>query len=294
MTHRWRHGDMWHEQTVTDLLCEAANPFITYHQFNSKMERVVGADWLWWWVYATGECFGLLCQAKTLPPNGNGWKIDFRYPNGTGDQMRNLFKTADLFEVPAAYMLYCGDIEYRGDLRCVPRHDPQPCGRCERASVSIVAGLLAEYVSVGVRPAEAATNAFHLSLPLEDLADPVGGLAPVMDLNIGGIGDTELRGFLFKPQHGPRQIAKGLLAPVSQVRHLQFSLATAEPVDVGAHMTVFPEVPADRGHFGSPYFQHILRGLRAEPPTYMQDILVGRKTPSWVTEHVAGIVVVHL
>ncbi|MFD8322682.1 hypothetical protein [Kitasatospora purpeofusca] len=55
---------------------------------------------------------------------------------------------------------------------------------------------------------------------------------------------------------------------------------------------LFPQLPRDRGHFPVPYLPHVLGGLRAEVPGYVADALAGRTPPDWVTERLAGIVVV--
>src|SRR5260370_6407464 len=55
---------------------------------------------------------------------------------------------------------------------------------------------------------------------------------------------------------------------------------------------VFRHLPTDRGHFSVPYLAHVLGGLRHQPPDYVQDLLAGRTPPRWVTEAVAGIVVI--
>ncbi|MFJ2154045.1 hypothetical protein ACIOHB_35475 [Streptomyces microflavus] len=36
----------------------------------------------------------------------------------------------------------------------------------------------------------------------------------------------------------------------------------------------------------------MLRGLRAEVPDYVRDVLEGRTPPAWVTDHLGGIVVI--
>lgn len=56
--------------------------------------------------------------------------------------------------------------------------------------------------------------------------------------------------------------------------------------------SLFRDIPDDHGHFPVPYLAHMLRGLRAEAPDYVRDVLEGRTPPAWVTDRVAGIVVV--
>jgi hypothetical protein len=55
---------------------------------------------------------------------------------------------------------------------------------------------------------------------------------------------------------------------------------------------LFENVPNDYGHFSVPYLAHMLCGLRAEVPSYVRDVLEGRTPPTWVTDHVGGIVVI--
>ncbi|WP_405775543.1 hypothetical protein [Streptomyces sp. NBC_01538] len=55
---------------------------------------------------------------------------------------------------------------------------------------------------------------------------------------------------------------------------------------------LFSDLPADRGHFSVPYLVHVLRGLRSEVPGHVRDVMEGRTPPAWVTDHLAGIVVI--
>jgi hypothetical protein len=60
-------GEMWREESATDVLCWRASPHLRPVTFNRHQEGHVGADWLWWFVDAdTGTAFGMLCQAKNL------------------------------------------------------------------------------------------------------------------------------------------------------------------------------------------------------------------------------------
>lgn len=47
-----------------------------------------------------------------------------------------------------------------------------------------------------------------------------------------------------------------------------------------------------RGHVSVPELTHVLGGLHHWHPDYVQDVLADRNTPSWVTDAVAGIVVI--
>lgn len=214
--------------------------------------------------------------------------IDFRYPNGTGEQMKRLFQTADLFQIPAVYMLYFGGPDYRKDLTCGPQHT-STCIRCQKASVSILAGLVAELISLD--PRHSAEDAFHESSPLEYLANPNIESGPIRDLHVRSL-EPDLQTFLDLPQTGARHVARMIFKAVSEVRRRQFARARADLLDEGA-TSLFSELPRDRGHFGAPYFQHVLRGLRSSIPPYVRDVLAGHEPSGSVTQHLGGIVVVH-
>jgi uncharacterized protein DUF6615 len=281
--------DRWHEQTATDLLCAAAYPAVRYVPFTAPQERVVGADWLWWWVGETGECFGMLVQAKNLYRVRSSWSIDFEYRNG--EQMRSLFEAAHVLKVPAGYLLYCGNLHYRKGLQCEGAHGDLPCSDRERAGVTFLTALMVRYL-LGRdwgRPSEAAVAAFHHSVPLEDLVDPDVAQHPIMDLNLRFL-DLSLREFLVRPQTDVRRIARHIFADVSRTRLHQFAAAVADRVD--AETSVFTEFPADMGHFGLPYFSHILRGLRPRLPQYIEAILDGRDISGVIPDNVVGVVVV--
>jgi len=68
MTDRVDQGMMWDERIVTDLLLAEAykENGIRYAPFTQRQESEVGADWIWWFIDRSGECFGMLIQAKSL------------------------------------------------------------------------------------------------------------------------------------------------------------------------------------------------------------------------------------
>ncbi len=284
---RLTQGQTWHEETATDLLCTEAYPTIEYVDFNRRQENKTGSDWLWWWITPSGECFGLLIQAKNLKRD-RGWSIDLSYNNR--EQIRQLLLTSDTLSVPAAYVLYCGDREYRRDLPCRPPHAADSC-HCERAGVSIVPAMMAQNEMHALTSTEdQAVNVFQLSMPLEDLV--LSNAKPIDDLNRGYVGE-ELRHFLQHPQDGPRSTAKEILRQLSIQRDGQFSVESSLLHRYETSM-VFSNLPADRGHFGAPYFPHVLRGLRKEIPDYVHAIVENRSRPAEVPDTVAGIVLVHL
>jgi len=253
--------------------------------FTHHEENVVGADWLWWWVDESGECFGMLVQAKRLHHRDGQPQLDLRH-NG-GQQMTRLFSSANLLQVPAVYALYLGGVEFRG-MRCSEEHSNE-CERCRRASVSLTTALQAELNSLG-SARDAATLALSTSLPLEDFVNPEMTAEPVHDLNLQNL-QPDLRQFLLQRQIGARQVARELFRMVSDDRSMQFSADVADRA-VTAADTVFADLPQDMGHFSEPYFRHVLRGLRTRVPDYVHDVVAGQRPPKEITDRVGGIVVV--
>lgn len=294
-----RTGNMFSEETLTDLLLVEAHEFgVRFRKFTRREESRNGADWLWWWVDATGISFGMLVQAKILKKRSETWHIDFGYRRDrTGPrQIDTLIAASDDFKVPAAHVLYCGTPDYRAGLDCGLSHpEGAHCRDRERAGVSIVPSILPQYLAptatatlAGTARDTLAAEAFHYAQPLEDIADPEGPQTRMRSL---AKADRDVVEFLWRPQIGARRVAKAMLEHVHAARMRQFSAAAVEmmpPVDDA----VFPRLPADRGHFPRPYMDHILRGLRHRPPDYVQDVLDGRTPPPSVTSRIAGIAVV--
>lgn len=283
MTGCERDGSSWREETISELVWQAARPWVMYADFTRHEEAAVGADWLWWWVDATGECFGMLVQAKRLHAVGNNWAIDFNA--NKGEQMRRLFRTAEIFSVPAFYVLYMGGVNYRRSFSCGPNHGPE-CEQCKKVSVSVMAGLLARLVGPSVR--DGANAALNYSVPLENLAESAS--EPIYDVNWKQV-DADLRAFLLEGQTGARNVAKILFSEVSSVRSGMFSADVAERARVDSDV-IFRDVPLDSAHFGIAYFDHVLRGLRRSPPAYVQYIMAGREPSRSLTANVAGVVVI--
>ncbi|WP_371647876.1 MULTISPECIES: hypothetical protein [unclassified Streptomyces] len=290
MTRMLDAGGMFHEVAATQVLLSTASPRIQFVE-TAGQEKENGADWLWWWVDRDGTCYGLLVQAKILKVHGTRWSIDFTYktPGDNRTQLSKLIGAANRFQVPAAYILYCGDSQYRSTLNCDRTHDDALCKERDRAGVSIVSALVAE-TAVGLGGRSAGVMAFHDATPVEDIASPDHLDAPIVPL-VRSL-DEGLDRFLRQPQRGSRRVAKELLRPVQQIRYGQF--AGAAVMDRAAPVTgaLFENVPNDFGHFSVPYLAHALRGLRAEAPDYVRDVLEGRTPPAWVTDHLGGIVVI--
>jgi hypothetical protein len=233
----------------------------------------------------------MLVQAKNLKRVGGGrWDVDISYAERK--QIIDLLNASDLLKVPAVYVLYCGDLAYRLDLTCGRGHTSDALDRCHRSAVcalpALIARQLATYNALDSQ-GQAAIDAYQYAFPLEDLADTSLGTPFVNDLNLHHI-NGELLQFLTQPQGMPRDIAKKIFGMVSRVRFGQFSLAVSEHQWVDEDAVVFGDLPTDRGHFGVPYFDHVLRGLRRQPPDYLVAVANGEEPPSWLSGHVAGIV----
>jgi hypothetical protein len=280
----------WLEESVTDVAVHKGLPEVRLVQFNRHQEGGgIGADYLWWWLdQASGECFGMLVQAKRLRHRGERWIIDIGHRRGT--QLGDLVRTAQQFAVPAMYGIYTGGLVFRRDLRCLHEEKPD-CQGCRRMAVSLISAY--QLWTTWGSPVDTATTVFNESIPLEDLVDPALGAGEVCDLNLPNIGPGELRDFLLNDQHGPREIAKRIFRVVSADRTNLFSATLAEPVTI-PDAPIFPVVPTDTGHYPGSYFAHFLRGLRATLPQYVLDLLEGRTLPQEVTSRVAGVILVRI
>lgn len=286
----------WDEEHATVRLIHAAHPVARYIPFTRNQEggsptySGTGADWLWWWLSPTGECFGMLVQAKNLKRVGGRWDVDLDY--GKRRQIADLLSASDLLKVPAVYTLYCGDLAYRSDLTCGEGHTPDALDRCHRSAVCALPALIASQLTTFTAldpPGQAAVEAYQYAIPLEDLADTSRGKPIVDDINRHHI-NGELLDFLTQPQGLPRDIAKKVFRMVSRMRSGQFALAAREHQRVDGGAAIFGDLPTDRGHFGAPYFDHILRGLRRQPPKYLAALANGEDPPAWISGLVSGIV----
>lgn len=285
----------WEEEHATIQLIHAAYPTARYVPFNTNQEggsanaSGTGADWMWWWLSATGECFGMLVQAKNLKRVGQKWDVDLDYAKRR--QIIDLLNASDLLRVPAAYALYCGDLAYRHDVTCGPHHTSDAFDRCHRSAVCVLPALIANQLAsytVFDSTSQAAIEAFQNAFPLEDLADTTLSTPFVADLNLQRV-SGELLEFLTQPQGLPRDIAKKIFTMGSMMRSGQFAAAVDEQQRVDADDVVFSDLPADQGHFGVPYFDHILRGLRRRTPDYVDAVANGEDPPPWLSRIVAGI-----
>ncbi len=293
MRTRVEHGGMWDERTVTHLLLAEAHEVgqIRYAEFTQPEEREVGADWIWWFIDRSNECFGMLVQAKTLSTtNGRNYRINFGYRKS--EQITRLCDNAKLLGVPPVYVLYCGDVTYRSSLGCTPQcEQPLICDECERKSVAVLPGIIA-HKTMEYDRSKTARIAYQFASPLESIGEP----APKgrrLYLAWADVTDPALKSFLTRPQSGARGIAKSILEQVLRMRMGHASAITGDGVDARAN-AVFHEYPEDRGHFSVPYMPHVLDGLRSSPPEYVSMFIESGNVPDAIVQTARGIVVVYV
>ncbi|EAP98831.1 hypothetical protein JNB_01645 [Janibacter sp. HTCC2649] len=280
-------GLTWSEETVTEISLPAGLPYVKPVVFNRPQESAVGADWLWWWLdLSSGVCFGMLVQAKRVKGGAGKWTVDVSH--GGGVQRESLMAVADLFEVPAVYCVYMGGPSLREGMGCT-HGGVVPCQGCTRMAITLMPAL-------SLPLSRTKLQLFDLTVaegvPLEDLGDTARPAGVVKDVNFRQLAEgSELRAFLTEEQRGPSEIAKQIFRSVSIRRANQKSAAVAERLQIVGEQ-VFLDLPGDRGHFGVPYFPHVLRGLRMNPPNYVRDLLAGMSVPSEVSEAVAGVVLI--
>jgi hypothetical protein len=290
MDERDRTGLGWVEESVTDIAIHKGIPEVRVVQFNRQQEGGgIGADYLWWWLdQGSGECFGMLVQAKRLNRTASKWTVDIGHRDGK--QLGDLSRTASHFEVPAMFAVYTGGQLFRRDLP--PFHDKDPhCISCRRMAISIISAY--QIWDSWQSPRDTATMVLNDSIPLENLVDPALGAGTVRDLNLPSIASPELRNFLLHDQQGPREVAKRIFAAVSKQRSTSFSAVLAEPMTI-ASAPIFPEVPRDTGHYPNSYFEHFLRGLRTSPPPYVRDLQENRPASPEIAGRVAGVILINI
>ncbi|MFB7243047.1 DUF6615 family protein [Streptomyces populi] len=266
MNFRASMGEMWHEETVTDILCQHAAPYVRPIRFNQNQEGKVGADWLWWWLDPSGDCFGMLVQAKSLKRSGKSWRVDFDYRGGR--QIDSLVQVAGIFEVPAVYTLYCGDLSYREDLSCGSSLHDSSCSRCFRAGVSIIDAFGALRLQRAF-PDSVGSYAFQFSSPLEDIANSTGS----NDWPSGPMGST-LRQFVTEPKTRAREIAMKIFQVATKTMMVAYAGSSIHQVDAAA--------------------SYFLQGWRSQLPAYVREVMSGGSMPPEMRNSIAGIVVLHL
>ena len=287
-----RAGFQAHEQALTEILLTRTAPPLAVVPFTQRQEAATGADWLWWWRGTAGEWFGALVQAKRNKPRLGGPWYDFGYASSNGArQVESLLQSAAHLGVPAVYVLY--NHPAVPDWSCLA----SPCCYVGRESwrtrlgvavlPALLAGSLAGFEEV----------APCFSRPLECLACrvPLRGHTSWLGPDIR---DPQLQAFLQEepPAGGARQVARMLLAQLQDLRAQQFGVATQDVVHRPSVSpdAVFKELPDDRGHFGEPYFEHVLRGLRSRAPWYIEELVQGGLVDGVAQElpDVAGVVIV--
>jgi len=277
-------GLQWTEEPVTEILLSRTAPEVRFATFTRNQEAAVGADWLWWWVSASGESFGMLVQAKRLYVRNKKWS--FKFNHNSGEQRRALFEAAETLDVAPVYSLYLGTQQYRGGASCgADDHDAADCEACTLRTVSVMPANLAE--SHLVVDAE---STYERSLALEAAFDNAEEQAAWLGAINAQLTD-EVREFVTKPQAGVRAIARSLVDRVLQERAGQFSKNVDELVRTEQLGPVFQELPGDRGHFGEPYLPLMLRGLVHAPPAYVLSVLAGEPLGEPPAPNVAGVVV---
>lgn len=240
----------------------------------------------------------MLVQAKRLTLSGVQWRFDFGYQSSAGSQQANLRSTAASLDLIPVYALYLGTGDYRRWAQCPDDHRGRRCPSCVKRSISLMPALLADPAIVY----DSATT-YERSVALEDLWMP----SPMRALLIPTLMeqmDSDLARFLLSPQKGARAVARSAIDRVLKVRAGQFSAVSPSAPSMmgeGSHDQlgpVFPDLPADTGHWGVPYFKHVLDPLRHVPPDYALEIESRRfdaeELASTMPPEVAGVVVVRL
>jgi hypothetical protein len=250
-----RAGFSAHEQALTEIVLTRAAPAARVWTFSQREEAKTGADWLWWW-RGGGQWFGALVQAKRNKPARREPWYDFGYRTGSGQrQVDVLLGTARRHRVPAVYVLY--------------NHPPIPAGvSVSRPCCSSGYEGWRTRLRVAVLPALIAQA---LVGGMEDAALLIRSLQPAVT-------DPGLLQFLTgQPSTLPSLVARGVLAQLTSARFGQFREATPEleRLDREVLGRLFTDLPLDQGHFAEPYFDHVLRGLRREPPWYVAAALEG-------------------
>lgn len=304
-TEAWRHMQAcerahlrWAEPAITEMVMAYAAQAVTVVPFTQPAESVSGADWVWWWVDGT-SAYGMLVQAKRLTITDDAWSFDFGYRVGHSSKLQRelLMRSASELGLVPVYALYLGTGAYRDWEPCSEAHAGRRCVSCVKRTVSVMPALLANEWAV-----TSATETYARSVALEEVYRP-SHIDPWLFRGLVTQLAPELGDFLRTRQDGTRAVAKSMIAKVLTVRAGQFSAPTMNPVHVrnGKHDRlgpVFGELPDDTGHFGVPYFEHVLGPLHQAPPEYVLEIESGSidaaNLESDVPEGIAGIVVTRL
>ncbi|MBF9316584.1 hypothetical protein HA135_07230 [Mycobacteroides chelonae] len=287
-------GLRWGETSITEMVLSRTARTITVAPFTQRAESISGADWIWWWLDDTAA-YGMLVQAKRLVITAGRWRFDFEYPRGSGVQRARLMSTAAALDLVPVYAIYLGTADYRGWEPCPDRHTPEGCVSCTKRTLSLMPAILARDMYT-----YSAAVTYACSIALEDVRasrDTRGAVPPTLLPELA----PELYDFLTTRQRGVLGVSRAMIDRVLKVRAGQFG-ALAAPVETvinGGHDDlgrIFPQVPADTGHWGFPYFNQILDPLKHAPPDYVLALESGAanadEIASVMPEDAAGIVVV--
>ncbi|WP_425005604.1 DUF6615 family protein [Mycolicibacterium sp. S3B2] len=285
----------WGETSITEIVMSRAAAAVNVVPFTQPAETVSGADWVWWWVDST-SAYGMLVQAKRLTLRQDRWRFDFGYR--TGSQHANLSSAAASLNLIPVYALYLGTGDYRNWEPCPDDHRGRRCPSCVKRSISLMPALLADPAIVN----DSATT-YERSVALEELWTPSSRGAPLIPVLMEQM-DPELIDFLLTPQTGARAVARSAIDRILRVRAGQFAAAAPPAPSImrgGGHDqlgSVFPDLPSDTGHWGVPYFKHVLDPLQHVAPDYVLEIesreFDADEVASTMPEDVAGVVVVRL
>jgi hypothetical protein len=289
-------GLRWGETTITEIVLSRTAKVITVAPFTQRAESTSGADWIWWWLDDTAA-YGMLVQAKRLTVTAGKWHFDFEYPRGTGDQRSSLMSTAAALDLVPVYAIYLGTADYRGWEPCPDGHTPERCVSCIKRTLSLMPAILARDMYT-----RTAAATYSCSIALEDAQTSGDTRGPVIPTLLPHLA-PELYDFLMTKQSGVLGVSRAMIDRVLNARTGQFS-AVATPVETvpnGGHDLlgrVFPDVPADTGHWGFPYFNQILDPLKHVPPDYVLALESGAAgagdLASVLPEGTGGIVVVRM
>lgn len=286
----------WSETSITETVIAHAAQAVTVVPFTQPAEARSGADWIWWRVDDTGA-YGMLVQAKRVKITDGTWHFDFEYRTRSTQRLQRdvLRETAEELGVLPVYALYLGTGDYRDWYRCSVDHQSGHCPGCEKRSISLMPEILACSLI------NDAGSTYASSVALEEIWTPstdVLWLSPGLKIQLS----PELSEFLRTPQDGVRAITRSMIDRVLQKRSGMFAalsphIATTRLGEHDQLGPVFTDVPDDTGHFGRPYFEHVLTPLLHAPPAYVMDIIADEideaALAATMPDNIAGVLVMH-
>lgn len=272
-----QEGLRWSETTVSEILMSqvAQAEAVSVVPFTQPAEAISGADWIWWWVDDAGA-YGMLVQAKRVTITKGKWWFGFNYASGQlkRSQYKLLRSTANTLGLLPVYALYLGGGDYRNWERCSREHRERGhCPICMRRTISLMPALLASDWAISD-----AKSTYEASVALEDLwtlPNESAPLWPAMKRQLV----PELLDFLQTRQDGTYAVTRSMIDRVLRARMGAFfdaRLDTKAPIyrqEYDYFRSVFDHLPDDLGHWGIPYFPHVLRPLRRIAPDYVLEIL---------------------